>query len=332
MTAHTTGFGDMDPEAFRREAHRVADWIADYLAGSERYPVLAQVRPGAITAALPSHAPDAGRILRRHLCRLRAGADPRHHALEPSRLLRLLLDHRQRARRSWRSSCPPRSTSRRCCGGRRRRRPSSKRSRSAGSGGCSACRTASKGSSTTRRRSPRCTRSRRRASERRPRSAREVWPAAATSRRCACTARTRRTRRSTRPSSCSVTGRSRSAGFPAMRTSACAPALLAAAIAEDRAAGWLPLAVVATVGTTSSTSIDPVPEIAECVSRVNRSGCTSMRRTRASPRWFRVTNGSSAAPSTPIRSSSIRTSGCSPRSISPRCIAGTWTWCAPRSR
>ena len=41
------------------------------------------------------------------------------------------------------------------------------------------------------------------------------------------------------------------------------PALLAAAIAEDRAAGWLPLAVVATVGTTSSTSIDPVPEIAE---------------------------------------------------------------------
>jgi aromatic-L-amino-acid/L-tryptophan decarboxylase len=40
------------------------------------------------------------------------------------------------------------------------------------------------------------------------------------------------------------------------------PARLAAAVAEDRAAGWLPLAVVATVGTTSSTSIDPVSEIA----------------------------------------------------------------------
>jgi aromatic-L-amino-acid/L-tryptophan decarboxylase len=36
---------------------------------------------------------------------------------------------------------------------------------------------------------------------------------------------------------------------------------LDAAIAEDRADGWRPLAVVATVGTTSSTSVDPVEEI-----------------------------------------------------------------------
>ncbi len=32
---------------------------------------------------------------------------------------------------------------------------------------------------------------------------------------------------------------------------------------QDRAAGWRPIAAVATVGTTSSTSIDPVPAIAE---------------------------------------------------------------------
>jgi aromatic-L-amino-acid decarboxylase len=41
------------------------------------------------------------------------------------------------------------------------------------------------------------------------------------------------------------------------------PDALRAAIAEDRAAGRLPLAVVATVGTTSTTSIDPVPAIAD---------------------------------------------------------------------
>ena len=39
--------------------------------------------------------------------------------------------------------------------------------------------------------------------------------------------------------------------------------LLERAIAEDRARGMLPLCVVATVGTTSTTSIDPVGEIAE---------------------------------------------------------------------
>ena len=40
------------------------------------------------------------------------------------------------------------------------------------------------------------------------------------------------------------------------------PEALAAAIAEDRAAGRIPLAIVATIGTTSSTSVDPVAAIA----------------------------------------------------------------------
>ena len=60
MTADRSQLGDMDPEAFRREAHRVADWIADYLAQAGQYPVLARVRPGEIAAALPTEAPATG--------------------------------------------------------------------------------------------------------------------------------------------------------------------------------------------------------------------------------------------------------------------------------
>ncbi|RPI06302.1 MAG: amino acid decarboxylase [Ignavibacteriae bacterium] len=42
---------------------------------------------------------------------------------------------------------------------------------------------------------------------------------------------------------------------------------LATAIEKDRRDGWLPFAAVATVGTTSSTSIDPVPAIADICQR-----------------------------------------------------------------
>ena len=56
----SSAFGDMDPETFRREAHRVADWIADYLADPSTYPVLARVAPGDVRKQLPADAPQNG--------------------------------------------------------------------------------------------------------------------------------------------------------------------------------------------------------------------------------------------------------------------------------
>jgi aromatic-L-amino-acid decarboxylase len=51
---------DMDPEEFRRQAHRLADWIADYFTNPEQYPVLALVQPGDVRNNLPAQPPDRG--------------------------------------------------------------------------------------------------------------------------------------------------------------------------------------------------------------------------------------------------------------------------------
>src|SRR5439155_16792982 len=48
-----TATGDMDPESFRMYGHQVVDWIADYLEHVGDYPVLAQSAPGHIRHALP---------------------------------------------------------------------------------------------------------------------------------------------------------------------------------------------------------------------------------------------------------------------------------------
>jgi aromatic-L-amino-acid decarboxylase len=48
----------VDAAAFRQHGHELVDWIADYLSQVERYPVLAQVAPGDIAAALPPRPPE----------------------------------------------------------------------------------------------------------------------------------------------------------------------------------------------------------------------------------------------------------------------------------
>jgi aromatic-L-amino-acid decarboxylase len=50
----------MTPEEFRRHGHAVVDWIADYHARIESFPVLSQVKPGEIRASLPAAAPAQG--------------------------------------------------------------------------------------------------------------------------------------------------------------------------------------------------------------------------------------------------------------------------------
>jgi aromatic-L-amino-acid/L-tryptophan decarboxylase len=48
----------MNADDFRTHGHDLVEWIAEYLEHSEKYPVLARVKPGDITAALPDRAPE----------------------------------------------------------------------------------------------------------------------------------------------------------------------------------------------------------------------------------------------------------------------------------
>jgi aromatic-L-amino-acid/L-tryptophan decarboxylase len=54
-----TGLNDMDPESFRRAGHAVVDQVADYLAGVASYPVFPAVQPGFLRPHLPAAAPEA---------------------------------------------------------------------------------------------------------------------------------------------------------------------------------------------------------------------------------------------------------------------------------
>ncbi len=55
-----SSLGDMEKEEFRRVGHDLIDWIADYFDNIDELPVLAAMEPGDLKAKLPTSAPVQG--------------------------------------------------------------------------------------------------------------------------------------------------------------------------------------------------------------------------------------------------------------------------------
>jgi aromatic-L-amino-acid/L-tryptophan decarboxylase len=58
---------DMSSAEFRKHGHAVIDWIADYLEKPDKWPVLPRVRPGEVRGALPKSPPPRGEPMDRIL-------------------------------------------------------------------------------------------------------------------------------------------------------------------------------------------------------------------------------------------------------------------------
>ena len=50
----------MDSAEFRKHGHEVVDWIADYLDNADQFPVLSRCQPGQIRDLIPKHPPEQG--------------------------------------------------------------------------------------------------------------------------------------------------------------------------------------------------------------------------------------------------------------------------------
>jgi len=66
-TGFAPDFGDMNKEDFRRFGHEFVDWIADYFERVEDLPVLAAIQPGDLKAQLPQAPPKQGEPMDRIL-------------------------------------------------------------------------------------------------------------------------------------------------------------------------------------------------------------------------------------------------------------------------
>jgi aromatic-L-amino-acid decarboxylase len=60
MSERANNFGDMPTEDFRRFGYQIVDQLADYFDEMEKYPVLSQVEPDWLRSSLPASAPESG--------------------------------------------------------------------------------------------------------------------------------------------------------------------------------------------------------------------------------------------------------------------------------
>jgi len=254
--------GDMDPEAFREAGHALVDWIARYLAGSDRYPVLARVAPGEIRAALPSQAPEGGEPMREILADferiLVPGLTHWNHpgflayfattGSAPGVLAELLTAALNQQAMLWRTSPAATELEEVALGWLR------------GLLGLPASfeGTTYDGGSTSNLHGLAAARS---AAVPEVRARGLAGRADLPPLRVYCSEHAH----SSVDKGAILLGLGHDAvrKIPADREFRMRPEVLARAIGEDRKAGRLPMAVVATVGTTSTSSIDPVPEITE---------------------------------------------------------------------
>jgi aromatic-L-amino-acid decarboxylase len=309
----------MDPSEFRRHGHALVEWIADYLSNSERYPVLARVAPGEVRDALPDAAPERGEPFEEILNDFERVLVPALTHWNHPGFFAYFPCHDERIRSargvSLRSAQSERDAVENLASAHRARR------------GFALVAAAAAWSS---RRVRGCHLRHRIDLE-------PAWLAAA---RQAAVPNVREhglaARSDVGPLRVYCSEQAHSSidkavvtlgfGHSALRKIPVDAAFsmradaLRAAIEQDRREGVTPVAVVATIGTTSTTGVDPVAAIAD-ICRDHGYGCTSMRRMRASPRCFRNVRLTSADGIAPIRLSSILTSGSSRHSTSARSIA-----------
>jgi len=60
MSDDENRLGDMPDDEFRRYGYQLVDWIADYFAHIDTFPVISQVEPGWLKENLPASAPEEG--------------------------------------------------------------------------------------------------------------------------------------------------------------------------------------------------------------------------------------------------------------------------------